>query len=521
MIAPAQPEESELSSVDGEWRGFRYAVLLVALYSVAHIFARVLASPNLGEDDPVTNVLVQSLEAGYSVYQPPLFEWLNWALQQATGPTLLGFQLIKYALLIATVGALYIAAFEVTRNVVWSVITAEALTLIYHVGWRFHEGFTGLISAMLCSALALVFVLRIVRSGRLSDFIFLGLALGFGLLSEHSFMMGLVALLLAGALVEHVRTRLFGAKLIVTFVIAALLVSPYYWWILSDGIRVDQLLKTETIFTNSNPNRDFWKLIRKTAGAPFGFFWSLLLFLLFASWRRVVDHFRVRLLPEISWDGRPLLQFLGWYALISYVLLFIAGMAFSYVGYTNHDLLSFMPPVLVLLFALIYLIKPSAEEMRRWAVISLAIIVFAFAARLANMFVMEPFCKICRWGIPYQELAAQMNQAGFRNGRILVLDSDLAGNLRLYFPNARIVIDTPTSLKGRIEAGASARQTAIVWQVGGRHGIRGTNAAFRNRLRRIGIDDPVTELNAPWRHLFRPTGYRHTVWNFVLTNAGK
>ena len=277
-------------------------------------------------------------------------------------------------------------------------------------------------------------------------------------------MMGLVALLLAGALVEPVRERLFGAKLIVTFAIAALVVSPYYWWILSDGTRVDQLMNTESIFNNSNPNRDFWKLIRKTAGAPFGFFWSLLLFLLFASWRRVVDHFRVRLLPEISWRGRPLLQFLGWYALISYVLLFIAGMVVSYVGYTNHDLLSFMPPVLVLLFALIYLIKPSAEEMRRWAVISLAIIVFAFAARVANMFVMEPFCKICRWGIPYQELAAQMRQAGFREGRILALDSDLAGNLRLYFPNARIAIRYADGSKaphrGRRERGTNGDRVA-------------------------------------------------------------
>ena len=519
MIAPAQPEGSELSSVDGQWRGFRYAVLLVALYSAAHIVARVLASSNLGEDDPVTNVLVQSLEAGYSVYQPPLFEWLNWVLQQATGPTLLGFQLIKYALLIATVGALYIAAYEVTRNVVWSVITAEALTLIYHVGWRFHEGFTGLITAMLCSALALAFTLRIIRTGRLSDFFFLGTAFGFGLLSEHTFMMGLLALFLAGALVEHVRARLFQAKLIVTVAVATLVVSPYYGWILVDSARIDQLLNTETIFANSNPNRDFWKLVRKTAGAPIGFFWSLLLFLLFASWRRVIDHFRVRLLPDIKWSGRPLLQFLGWYALVSYALLFASGMVFSYVGYTNHDLLSFMLPVLVLLFALIYHVRPSTEEMRRWAIISLAIIGFAFVARLANMFVMEPFCKICRWGIPYEELAVQMRQAGFASGRIVALDSDLAGNLRLHFPNARVAIDTPASLERRI--GKGAVQTAIVWQVGGRHGIRGTNAAFKKRLRRFGVVGSVTELRAPWRHLFRPTGYRHTVWNFVLTKAGR
>ena len=180
-----------------------------------------------------------------------------------------------------------------------------------------------------------------------------------------------------------------------------------------------------------------------------------------------------------------------------------------------------MLPALVLLFALIYLVEPSAEEMRRWAVVSFAIIVFAFAARLANMYVMEPFCKICRWGIPYQDLASKMRLSGFQNGRIVAFDSDLAGNLRLYFPRARIEIGRPRHLPDSVDSSARLGRTAIVWQVGGRHGIPEPNATFKGRLQRAGIAAPVMVFRAPWQHLFRPTGYRHTVWNFVLTDAPK
>lgn len=518
LAAPVQPAAGEVATGDVKWRYFRIAIALAVVYCAVHIIARMLASPNLGEDDPVTNVFVQTLQPGYSVERPPLFEWLVWAVQRVTGPSLLGFQLVKYGLLVATIGALYLCAYQITRDGVWSVVTAEALTLIYHVGWRFHEGFTGLIPAMLFSVLSLYFVLKIFERGRSVDFALLGGALGLGLLSEHSFALCALGLFIACAIERHTRVRFYRSGLALTVIVAGAVVAPYYAWLLSDAGRVAKFLTIEPIFTNPHPKLDFWKVVRKTVGAPFLFFWSLLLFLLFAAWRRIVAHFRVRLLPEINWAQLPLHRFLAWYTVVAIVLLFVSGLAFSYVRYAYHDLLSLLLPTLLLLFALIYEVRPGPAEIQRWARISLAIIVFAFVARAANMFVMEPFCKICRWGIPYEQLARTLAERGFDGGTIVTFEPDLAGNLRMYLPGSEVRVVNWRRFKVREAQPGSdaAKGIAVVWQLGGRQGLQASREEISERLQKAGIAVAPTELRAAWSHLYRPTGYRHTVWQYVI-----
>ena len=500
------------------WRYFWYAIAIAGLYSAIHVLARIAASPNLGEDDPLTNVLVQDLAWGYSIWQPPLFEWLAWGMQQVTGPTLLGFQLLKYALFVATVGALFLAAYQLTRDPVWSLITAEALTLIYHVGWRFHEGFTGIIPAMLCSALALLVVLRIIEKPRTLDFIILGFIFGLGLLSDHGFAIGIAAFLIAAAAEPKVRSQLMRLPLILTALIAAAIVVPYYLWVIETPQRIDQLSAARLIFDHPHPKYTVARVFKKTAWAPIGFFWSLLLFLLLASWGRVRDHLRKRLIPQIEWHGRPLHRFLGWYTIAVLALLLVTGISLSNVGYATHDLLAVMLPAHVLLFAVIAFVRPSAAEMRRWAVISLAILAFAFLARAANMFVMDPVCQICRWGVPFQALAAKLRASGFERGTIVTVEPDLGGNLRASFTDSRILLLQANRMSRPMAALDKTAKTIIVWQVGGRDGITEPNAKFLERLRTAGVSAPEVVYRAPWRHLFYETGYRHTEWHFVILN---
>ena len=500
---------------------FRWTIAIALLYSAVHIVARMVASPNLGEDDPLTNILVQQWAAGYSIWYPPLFEWLAWGVQQFGGPSLLGFQLLKYALLVGTIGAVYWAAYYVTGHALWSLITAEALTLIYHVGWRFHEGFTGIIPAMFFSALALCFVLRIMREPRTTDFVLLGLSFGGGLLSTHNFAIGIASFMIAAALMDSARRAFYRWALLVTFVVTGVLVAPYYLWIVSDAGRLGQLFSVETIFTNSNPYINPTKLVKKTLGIPFGFFWSLLIFLLVGSLHRVRAHFRERLMPQIDWNSHPILAYLGLYAVISYGLLFLAGLAFSYVRYASHDLLAFMVPVLVLLFGLILLVEPTEEEMRRWGRICLAIILFAFVARAANMFVLDPVCKICRWGVPYAQLADRLKDEGFRAGKLVVFEPELGGNLRIHFKDSNTILTNLREFRAKTDFKSATRPVALVWQIGGRNGIIDTGGALQRKLVAAGLAGAVREFRAPWSHLFKERGYRHTVWRYLVLPAQK
>ena len=115
------------------------ALCLATVYVAVHFCARLLASPNLGEDDPFSNVYTQTLQLGYAPKQPPLYDWVLWGLQQLTGPTLVSFLILKYSLLIATVGFVYASARRVIGDPLWAMLTADSMALIYHIGWRFHE----------------------------------------------------------------------------------------------------------------------------------------------------------------------------------------------------------------------------------------------------------------------------------------------------------------------------------------------------------------------------------------------
>ncbi len=497
---------------------------IITIYSMAHICARLLASPNLGEDDPLINLYTQQAALGYGLDEPPLYTWIMYVVQQLTGPYLISFQLVKYAFVIATTGALFWCAYAVTGHAVWSLVTAEALTLIYHVGWRFHEGFAGLIPAMLCSVLALLFVLRIIERQRTIDFIGLGVACGLGLLSQYSFVIGIGSFALAALPVKAVRIRLYCVKLFLAIGICLILMMPHIMWIIDAPARLNHFLSVYSAFTHPSPRIDVWRVVKKTLAAPFVFYWSLLLILLIAASERAVRQSQFRhLLPKFDWRGQPLLQFLGWYAIAAHCILFASGIAVSHVTYAYHDLLSIMLPTLVLLFALILQSQPDAEDIRRWAMISAGVLVFAFIARAANMFVMEPFCKLCRWGIPYEQLAEELKSSGFEKGLIVGLEQDLAGNMRMYFPTSEIFSLGLKGLRPVWRQTRSGKPYVIVWQIGGKHGLHDSREVIRQHLDAAGFKQQIQVFNAPWRHILRPDGYRQTEWNYVISSglAGK
>ena len=46
------------------------------LYGLVYAGMRLAISPNLPQDDVTSNVLAQTLEPGYVLKQPPLYEWM-------------------------------------------------------------------------------------------------------------------------------------------------------------------------------------------------------------------------------------------------------------------------------------------------------------------------------------------------------------------------------------------------------------------------------------------------------------
>jgi hypothetical protein len=161
--------------------------------------------------------------------------------------------------------------------------------------------------------------------------------------------------------------------------------------------------------------------------------------------------------------------------------------------------------------------EPSALALSRFARLALVIAVVALVGRLANMFVLDPVCKICRWGVPYQGLAAEIARISAPGAPIVVVDHELGGNLRAAMPERRIVLARGGMLlpKGTpIDGLASA--PVLVWNA------TAADATVREAitLTRAAADPShATIVRVPWRHLWRPTGYRESRW-LVLDTRG-
>jgi hypothetical protein len=139
--------------------------------------------------------------------------------------------------------------------------------------------------------------------------------------------------------------------------------------------------------------------------------------------------------------------------------------------------------------------------------------VFAFFARSANMYVLEPVCNICRWGVPYAELAGEMRRQGIDQERIVVFEDEIGGNLRRFFPKARIEFAgealTPTAPP------AHGQRTVFVWS-------EGHPADAPARFPSLGPGhrpENAAAIRVPWRnHFWKPDGYRTSSWRLLIVD---
>ena len=127
---------------------------------------RLSLSDNLPQDDVTSNILAQTLAPGYVLKQPPLYEWLLWSVQRLIGPTLPSFLILKYGLLTATFGFLYLLAKRVFADQRWAALAALSPLLLYHIGWNLHEGVTQTM-ALICAVAASTWAfMRLAERGR-------------------------------------------------------------------------------------------------------------------------------------------------------------------------------------------------------------------------------------------------------------------------------------------------------------------------------------------------------------------
>ena len=135
------------------------------LYGLVYASMRLAISHNLPQDDVTSNILAQTLEPGYVLKQPPLYEWLLWSVQRFTGPTLPSFLILKYGLLTATFALLYLVAKRMFADQRWAAIAALSPLLLYPIGWNLHEGVTQTMALICAVAASMWSFMRLAERG--------------------------------------------------------------------------------------------------------------------------------------------------------------------------------------------------------------------------------------------------------------------------------------------------------------------------------------------------------------------
>lgn len=534
-IADAEPGPARTLTATGDGGGDRglWLVLgLLALYSAIHIGFRLLASSALGEDDPIESLKVQELKALYDARQPPLYDWVLYAVQQAMGPSVLGFLVIKYAALIATGGFLFAVARRAMGPGVLALMAVESLALIYQLSWRFHEGYTHQVGAMLAVAATTWALVRVIERNTLSDFIVLGVVAGLGTLTQPIFSVFMLASLLAVMFEGDVRGRVFEARFAVSAALIAACAGFYLW----HAIGPDSAGGFGQLIGNpwSHGWRDSVAGLWNAARGPFFYLSPLILFLPVLFPRFAARAGRdlwtcLRMVPGggigATTRGRPDHEAAGDPGAVERIILrasvlglFISSfgaLVFGLKGYASHVFMPLYIASVVWLMGAVRRSGPSDLSISRFGRLALAIAIFALLARLANMFVLDPVCKICRWGVPYEGLAAEMIAAGGADATIVVLDHELGGNLRVHFPDNRVVLTRggrTVPAGSRLDRG----KVAMVWS--NATALSEAQAAFA-AVASGGPDVGSAKIvRVPWRHLWRPTGYRYSEWRVLVVD---
>lgn len=508
--APPTPTAQSPASPD-PWSFGRFAALL-GLYCAVHFVLRLSLSDTIGVDDAIEGVFTQSMAPGYDPRQPPLYTWLLWLVQRVTGPSLISFLILKYGLLSATFLLYYRIAQRLLGDTRYAALTAWSLLLLYQVGWNLHEGVTQTQVLMLACTATLYTFLRASECGTATNYGLLGLAVGAGLLAKLSFSAFLGCIAVGTLLTPRFRPALLSPRLLISLVVAAVVVSPYAWWLFAGGTDLDSVFRSAV--GNSNDTGYLPRVGKGLLSAlltSLGFLSPLLpiLLLLFPSGLR-----RNAAPPEVDSDAKRLIGIM----LLSGLTLLVLGVLVAGVGeYKERWLHPFLLVAPLYFFCRVRGANPTPGRIRLYLIILIGISAVVVGLRTAHLVIGPPLCNKCRPLVPYAKLADALAEAGYTAGTIVVRNGNTAGNLRAAFPKARIyVLNNPTYEPPAAPSGPG-RRCLVVWPM-----KRDQDGFPKDAGKYLALSPadlralPIKRADIPWGHLWRPADHRVSTWGYVL-----
>lgn len=419
-----------LPSVAGSlWRAPGF-YLLLGIFYLTHVLLRPWLTATAGSDDADQLLFSQMLAPGYDVAQQPLYTWLVWASVKLLGPGVAAAAFVKYTALLVIHALTYGLAGRFVDDERARFLAGFSPLLIYPLAWRLHEADT---HGVLGTAVVLALLWTALRATERRDgaaYLALGATIGLALLTSLYLIIAVVALWLALRLDPRRAPAMTDPKIAWSLAVGLLMFAPHGWWLANHWADAAAVFDIE--LRRNLAEGYFARVPRGLISLATAVLLAVFPLVLFVP--LIFPATLHRLGPDA--DERLILTYGG----IVLALLVVFLVAFGIAEFSHFRLYPMFWPLTLFLFRRIDRSGASARGARFMAAVLVALFVMVVQLRIQQIYLGPAYCKTCRLQAPYPAAARDIAAAGFSGrGTILADDEYLAGNMRVQFPEARVL----------------------------------------------------------------------------------
>ena len=235
---------SELNGGAGEsaLRWATYTPLFIVGYFAVQLLVRLCLSSNLEVDD--AEMVGQIHWAwGYANSHPPLYHWIVRLCHDAFGYWPAATAVPKFALLALGYLLVYDGARRATDCRASGALAAASLLFIPVIAWKTQGKLTHSIVGFAATAATMHALIVVLKRPRGGSFVWLGLAIGAGILAKYNYLLMLPALVLGVVAVPQVRAAFRTPAALLAVAVPLALITPHLLW-----IRDNPKLATERVY---------------------------------------------------------------------------------------------------------------------------------------------------------------------------------------------------------------------------------------------------------------------------------
>lgn len=456
--------------------------LFLALYLILHVAIRVVVSGNAELDEAEQIVWGAQFRLGYGA-ELPLYTWLQAIFFHLFGTNIVAVSLLRSLLLFLVYLFTFLNAREITGSERCGVAAAASLFLIPLISWESQRILTHMVLAVALEAISIFLFVRLLRTGKIRYFLLFGLSTGLGMLAKYNFGIFLAALIIASCSIPELRGSLVNRRWMATVLIFLLVTLPPFYWIATHPdaamAKAGRLHPDQGLGLLSGYLAGFGELAKAVAG-----FHLLLVPILLATLARAPKA------QDFTRQDRAINSLIVRTILIGLGICALMVLFFHVTHFKSRWLLPVLFPVPLYLIA-VFQERLGVRQLGK-LVLCTGVVAIAVLVAMPGRIVLASYTgSLGRMNYPYDSLAKELRKGGFSSGTIVADSYQLGGNLRLRFPESRIVVPAQGSV-----ATADTGPFLLVWDATGFNGVPEWTISYSGSSDLIG-DGEVRYMEAP------------------------